>query len=64
MKLTEAQFALLKAVENGDDRCNDSYKPALKLIQLGLCDGKSYGIARLRLSLTEAGRQALKGGSE
>ena len=60
MKLTEAQRELLAlAVSKGRVGCIESYRPAIKLIDLGLAvkdGGKSYGYMHIRP--TDAGRVA------
>ena len=55
-KLTSAQKQLLREVFNGEEGCSDAYKPAQRLVELGLCIWK----AENRLALTEAGRLALE----
>lgn len=55
-KLTRTQTELLREIFNGEDRCSDAYRPAQKLVELGLCIWRT----ETRLQLTEAGREALK----
>ncbi len=57
MKLTKTQLELLWYVSNGGSAV-DSYPPARKLVELGLCTRKVVGLSD-RLILTEAGRELL-----
>jgi len=56
MRLTEAQRQLLRDVFSGDDGCSAAYRPAQRLVKLGLCRWR----AETRLELTPAGRTALE----
>lgn len=58
MKLTKPQLELLRDVANGGSAV-DSYPPARKLVELGLCARKVVGLSD-RLILTDAGRAALE----
>ncbi|WP_420961146.1 hypothetical protein [Brucella sp. IR073] len=64
MKLTFAQTALLNEVVSGEDRVDEAFKPAIKLVDLGLCTWALpwTGDKRNRLIPTPAGRQALREG--
>ncbi|QRY69159.1 hypothetical protein JVX98_13120 [Ensifer sp. PDNC004] len=59
MKLTKPQWLLLVDVDEGDGKASDTYPPAKKLVELGLCrwEPQKYG---QKLVITEAGRKALK----
>lgn len=57
MKLTKPQWELLCDVANGGTAV-DTYPPARKLVELGLCVRESIGFSD-RLQLTDAGRSAL-----
>lgn len=51
MKLTTAQKALMDEIEKyGEVRCSGTYKPAQKLISLGLVDAKEdrYGTVTMK----------------
>jgi hypothetical protein len=62
MKLTQPQLMLLgDLVRNGKDHCFEGYKPAQKLIQLGLAKARKGSFGSLHLEPTEAGRAALTG---
>lgn len=56
MKLTKAQMELLRELPTN---CVSYYKPAVKLVELGLAKWPSSGS---RLEITEAGRSALRDG--
>ncbi|WP_156386848.1 MULTISPECIES: hypothetical protein [unclassified Rhizobium] len=58
MKLTKPQMELLRDVANGGTAV-ESYPPARKLVELGLCVRQTVGLSD-RLEITEAGRQAMK----
>ena len=51
MKLTAAQKSLMDEIEkHGEVRCSGTYKPAQKLISLGLVDSKEdrYGTVTMK----------------
>lgn len=58
MKLTKPQAELLRDVANGGNAV-DTYPPARKLVELGLCTREVVGLSD-RLILTDAGRAALE----
>lgn len=62
MKLTKPQLSLLAGVVNGDGSVSDSYKPAQKLVELGLAEWRTKH--RAFLLPTEEGRSALRNPSD
>jgi hypothetical protein len=57
MKLTKPQAELLRDVANGGNAV-DTYPPARKLVELGLCTREVVGLSD-RLILTDTGRELL-----
>ena len=60
MKLTKAQRDLFIKASNGEGSCVEHYPPAKKLVALGLCEWNTGNFGSTWLTLTEAGRAALK----
>jgi hypothetical protein len=60
MKLTAPQKNLLVDVDNGVKYVTPSYKPAAKLVELGLCTLHTGRMGNDWLELTDAGRAELK----
>lgn len=61
LKLTEAQQVYLRLLGQGPRTGLSSYKPAEKLIALGLAiRGRAKGLQNSEYRITEAGREALR----
>ena len=59
MKLTNPQKELLAEVYNGENRVSESYRPAQRLVEFGLCEWQQGKYGGSRLNLTDAGRRYL-----
>lgn len=59
MKLTNSQLELLREVKGDSQVVSESYKPAQRLVDLGLCEWQKIGISEY-LAITDAGRAALE----
>lgn len=61
MKLSVAQADLLVRVKEQGGRlwCSDGYRPAQKLVALGLCDWASGKFGGTFITLTAAGQEEL-----
>jgi hypothetical protein len=60
MKLTKAQLELLNDCRHGQPyNCSSTYKPAMKLIELGLVTGSVAKFGAFRITITDAGRKIL-----
>ena len=60
MKLTKAQEDILRLTENSGFSCASYYRPAKRLVELGLCEWNTGNLGSTWLTITEAGRAALK----
>ena len=61
MKLTKTQKEVLKSADGPNGfSCVDDYKPARKLIELGLCSVKHESFGKITIFSTDAGRRALE----
>lgn len=60
MKLTKTQEDLLTNVASGGRMVAGHYPPAKKLVALGLCDWNTGRTGSTWLTITDAGRAALK----
>lgn len=59
--LTEAQRELLSEVARGETACTRTYKPAIRLVEKGLCVWRVGKLGQSELEITPAGRAALEG---
>lgn len=59
MKLTKAQLEALEDAERGGFSCSPRYKPALKLVELGLAQMRPIG-GGFWCSITDAGLTEMK----
>lgn len=62
IKLTVAQADLLCRVaeDGGKYHCSDTYRPAQKLVALGLCEGNFGKFGSYTIILTQAGRDHME----
>lgn len=60
MKLTKPQLELLNDATQGNGHTVEHYRPAQKLVALGLCEWRHDGVGGSWLNVTDAGRAALK----
>jgi hypothetical protein len=60
MKLTKAQEDILRLTANGSFSCARYYRPATRLVERGLCEWDTGNLGSTWLTITEAGRAALK----
>jgi hypothetical protein len=63
MKLTTAQREVLNNVvkECGGYACTDNYRPALKLVELGLCESRQVSFGQIKLVATDKGVALITG---
>lgn len=62
MKLTRAQWFTLVDASDGGMNTYLGYKPAIRLVELGLCQWRKTGIfGRKVLDITDAGKETLAG---
>jgi hypothetical protein len=58
-KLSKDALTLLKHIDGGPVLVEPSYKPVTRLVSIGLAVPRADVYGDIRLSITEAGRQAL-----